>query len=557
MRKIGIYTRVSTEEQKSKGISLHDQEQRGIEFCIENNYEYELFEDGGISGETPIEKRPQLNLLIEKLLAKPKKIDGADVHEFFGIYVTEIDRLTRDTRIGRFIKETLIENKIKLFVSDGKETNFDDPSENLLFELKGLLSEFENKKTKVRIRNTLKRNAIDGKAGGGKLLNYGYTKDKLKILIVNNEEAAIVKKVFKLSLEGYGTRKIAQLLNDEKIPTKRMTENASMKVRTQKTVTFIWRDSVIYKILTNPIYKGKRLYKGEFYDCPAIINEHAFDAVQVLLKERKNTKNTTNKYFYLLKGLIYCARCGSRMYGRKRLDLSDNQYICSSQRYSQKYCGNRGINIDKIEKKMIDSIIILPKNYKEYIESIYSEEYKSNTNKSIQFLQEFKIEKDLELEKLFTLFTSDLIDGTRVTKKINELSTEIDELEANINRLEEKTKYYKEDKEIINALKSISSNATKNKENYTILQEIVRGIIKEIKIYWDEKALIHQILVKYKISNTSLVIISKEIEIQYEKSGWRLKMSKLNKESIITIRTPNPRLQEGDIESRMITRELI
>ena len=70
---------------------------------------------------------------------------------------------------------------------------------------------------------------------------------------------------------------------------------------------------------------------------------------------------------------------------------------------------------------MIDSIIILPKNYKEYIESIYSEEYKSNTNKSIQFLQEFKIEKDLELEKLFTLFTSDLIDGTRVTKKINEL----------------------------------------------------------------------------------------------------------------------------------------
>ena len=351
MRKIGIYTRVSTEEQKSKGISLHDQEQRGIEFCIENNYEYELFEDGGISGETPIEKRPQLNLLIEKLLAKPKKIDGADVHEFFGIYVTEIDRLTRDTRIGRFIKETLIENKIKLFVSDGKETNFDDPSENLLFELKGLLSEFENKKTKVRIRNTLKRNAIDGKAGGGKLLNYGYTKDKLKILIVNNEEAAIVKKVFKLSLDGYGTRKIAQLLNDEKILTKRMTENASMKVRTQKTVTFIWRDSVIYKILTNPIYKGKRLYKGEFYDCPAIINEHAFDAVQVLLKERKNTKNTTNKYFYLLKGLIYCARCGSRMYGRKRLDLSDNQYICSSQRYSQKYCGNRGINIDKIEKK--------------------------------------------------------------------------------------------------------------------------------------------------------------------------------------------------------------
>jgi DNA invertase Pin-like site-specific DNA recombinase len=557
MKKIGIYIRVSTEEQKSKGISLHDQEQRGIEFCKNNNYDYEIFEDGGISGETPIEKRPALNLLIEKLLAKPIIIDGEKVNEFYGIYVVEIDRLTRDTKIGRFIKETLIENKIKLFVSDGKETNFDDPSDNLMWELKSLLSEFENKKTKVRIRNTLKRNTIDGKAGGGKLLNYGYTKDKSKMLIIDDNEAPVVKKIFKLSIEGYGTKKISHILNEENIPTKRMTEKAKMIVREQEKVDFIWRDSVIYKLLTNPIYKGKRLFKGEFYDCPAIIEENAFDAVQELLKNRKNTKDTTNKYFYLLKGVIYCAKCGSRMYGRKRIDLSDNQYICSSQRYSKNYCGNRGINIDKIEKKMVDSIINLPIDYITYIESIYSEEYKSNNNKTIQFLQKLKKEKEIEIDKIMTLFTSDLLDGTRVTKKINELSLEVSNIESDINRIEENTKFYKEDKEIFNALKTIASDTSKNKENYTILREIIKGIIKQIKIYWDEKALIHHILVDYKITNVALVIISKEIEIQYEKSGWHLKINKLNKDSIITIKTPNPRLSEIDTNSTYINRKLL
>ena len=59
--KIGIYTRVSTEEQKKTGISLRDQELRGIEFCIKNGYEYEVFSDGGYSGELYLEFRPSLN----------------------------------------------------------------------------------------------------------------------------------------------------------------------------------------------------------------------------------------------------------------------------------------------------------------------------------------------------------------------------------------------------------------------------------------------------------------------------------------------------------------
>ena len=151
--KIGIYTRVSTEEQKKTGISLRDQEQRGIEFCIRNGYEYEVFSDGGYSGELNIEQRPELNRLVEKLLSKPKEIDG--------IFVVDIDRLTRDAKVGFLLKQIFIEYDIKLFNVDGFEINLRDENEDLMMGIKFLLSSFELKKLRVRIKRSLERNVKD------------------------------------------------------------------------------------------------------------------------------------------------------------------------------------------------------------------------------------------------------------------------------------------------------------------------------------------------------------------------------------------------------------
>ena len=82
--KIGIYSRVSTEEQKIKGVSLEDQKQRGIEFCSNNGYDFEVFQDGGYSGSLPVEERPELNKLFEKIF----------LEELQGLYIVDWDRLT-------------------------------------------------------------------------------------------------------------------------------------------------------------------------------------------------------------------------------------------------------------------------------------------------------------------------------------------------------------------------------------------------------------------------------------------------------------------------------
>jgi site-specific DNA recombinase len=105
--KIGIYSRVSTKTQAEKGISIEDQIRRGKEFCKQNTYEFEVFSDEGYSGDLPIEDRPALNKLFEKVFLKEKEIDG--------IFVVDFDRLTRNEKEAITIKEILTENKVRLF----------------------------------------------------------------------------------------------------------------------------------------------------------------------------------------------------------------------------------------------------------------------------------------------------------------------------------------------------------------------------------------------------------------------------------------------------------
>lgn len=542
MKKIGIYCRVSTEEQRIKGISLHDQKQRGIEFCKRNNYQYEVFEDGGISGEDPIEKRPSLNRLIEKILAKPQIVNNEVLNEFYGIYVIELDRLSRNTKVSRFIKETLVENKVKLFVAEGRETNFEDPNDNLMFEFKSLLDEYENKKTRVRIKNALKRNVIDGKVGGGKLINYGYTKDENKKLIIEETEAKVVKLIYQLCLQGKGTKVIADLLNEKGIPTKRDLVDAPMKVKGKKKEKFKWRDSVIYRILTNPIYKGQRKFKGEFYPSPKIVDENIFDSIQEILLKRKNNKNTTNKYFYLLKGLIFCGKCGSRMYGRKREDLSDNQYICSSQRYKGEFCGNRGINIDKIEDIIINSVLRLPSDYKIYINKFYDDSNIKNQLKSLRLYNELKESLENEITNLLQLYSSNLENKNQVIKLVNNKNKEIEKLEGIINETESKMQGKILDQNLHSIIKKMSIDLKKHKNNYEKSKNILTGIIDKIHIDWvDDEKPYHYVKIDYKFDYKTGVKISKSLDVNYKKSGFAYRFKELKNEVVLSVTTPNPR----------------
>jgi DNA invertase Pin-like site-specific DNA recombinase len=531
---IGIYARVSTQKQADKGISIEDQIRRGKDYCHKNKYTYEIFKDEGYSGDLPIEERPALTKLFEKIFLKNKEIDG--------IFVVDFDRLTRNVKEALTIREILIENDVQLLELGGV-VNLKDPTQELLLGIKGLLGAFERKKTIVRIKRTLETSALQGKALGGKLTNYGYTKDENKILIIEPIEAKIVKRIYKLSLEGNGTKKIAETLNKEGVPTKRMNlGGAKLKVRETTKRTFIWRDAVIHKILVNPIYKGERHFRDLIIQCPAIIDESVFDAVQESLKKRTNFKDTTNKYFYLLKGLLVCAKCSNKFYGRKREDLSDNQYICLSQRYRSEFCGSRGINITKLEDWVWDSIMSLPLDLKKALKLRVNEQQVKSRNRVVEELQQNIIEFEKEADMILTLFREKGSQNNRFTKKrLTEIENEMLEIEKQIQKLERQNIKSEQEVEILTFLNDKLSPLKKGKVTNEKKQSIARALINQIKIFWDEENLQHQIQINYKFDKHSEILLTKNLTLSYKKMGYSIRAKNYLENIRVELRSPSPR----------------
>ncbi len=531
---IGIYARVSTQKQAEKGISIEDQIRRGKDYCHKNKYTYEIFKDEGYSGDLPIEERPALTKLFEKIFLKKKEIDG--------IFVVDFDRLTRNVKEALTIREILIENDVQLLELGGV-VNLKDPTQELLLGIKGLLGAFERKKTIVRIKRTFETSVLQGKALGGKLTNYGYTKDENKILVIEPNEAKIVKRIYKLSLEGNGTKKIAETLNKEGVPTKRMNlGGAKLKVRETTKRKFIWRDAVIHKILVNPIYKGERHFRDLIIQCPAIIDESVFDAVQESLKKRTNFKDTTNKYFYLLKGLLVCAKCSNKFYGRKREDLSDNQYICLSQRYRSEFCGSRGINITKLEDWVWDSIMSLPLDLKKALKMRVNEQQVQSRNRVIEELQQNIIEFEKEADLILSLFREKGSQNNRFTKKrLTEIEKEITEIEKQIQKLERQNIKSEQEVEILTFLNDKLSPLKKGKVTNEKKQSIARALINQIKIFWDEENLQHQIQINYKFDKHSEILLTKNLTLTYKKMGYSIRAKNYLENIRVELRSPSPR----------------
>jgi len=530
--RVGIYCRVSSDDQVANGLSMIDQELRGIDYCIKNGYKYEVFRDGAVSGTTLIAERENGFRLIQKTEKKKNKITGELESELDAVYITDWDRLSRNDNDRAFIQNHFLTNKIK-YIELGEVKDLNDPNQQLLMSVKSILSSYEIKKLQIRIKRGLERSVAEGNAGGGSMVNYGYKKDSNKKLIVDETEALVIKTIFQLSLEGIGVKKIANYLNDNGIPTKRMiTGDRPMKVRGVKKNEFLWRDSVVYSMLKNPLYKGERIFRGTVYNAPNIVSKEEFDLVQELFKSRKNTKDTTNKYFYLLKGLIFCDRCRSRFYGRTREDLSDNQYICSSQRYRDTYCGNRGINIPKLNNIVWDSLISLPKDL-------------------------VKINNPEDNIRLFKY----------VKPNIDKLVKRNKQLEDKLNLLETELRLNSSEELLIERLDK-QINAIKKKQYISDIekQTIIRSYVNQIDILWNNELRNHIITIDFKYDSKSDTFYEKVIKINYVKSGWRFdegdlsyefhkKIPKLQSNNFVRREDNKPK--KSSIEIRLKTNEVM
>ena len=306
---IAIYCRISSDKEDGKDRSLAYQEKIGRELADELGLKPKVYKDENISGTWEIEKRPAFLQMLQDITKKDSPIKV--------VYSYNTLRMYRNDKVRIQFLSIVRKHKIKVYF-EKKEFDWNDPQMVFLDTILAATSELSVDMTKLNVRGVLHENLLKGKAQG--IFAYGYTKDENGYLIINEEEAKVVRLIYKLALEGMGDRMIENYLTEHKIPTRYNTlegdfkatnkyDNSSQK-KNKKDAK--WVHSVIRYMLTNECYKGVRKWGGETYKSPVIIEPTVWDSVQRELKSRNTKTGKKTDHKFLLINVLYCDKCGKR-----------------------------------------------------------------------------------------------------------------------------------------------------------------------------------------------------------------------------------------------------
>ena len=298
------------------------------------------------------------------------------------VITKDLSRLGRERLgVGHYTEIYFPEHNVRyIALLDNIDTYF-DAGMNDMAPFKGVINDMYVRDISKKIRSSL----VERKKAGnflGVTAPYGYKKDPNNKfhLVINEKEAEVVKRVFRLYLEGNGLTRIAQILTKDGIPVPGESRNIG---KTRRTALYSsWKQTTIRRILDNRVYLGELVqfkrrkinYKSkrritvpeeERYICKgtheAIIDEESFNAVQNILKKNKSFKGT--KHDYLFKGLLFCSECGARLnitysnYALKRYGEYRYTTICYS--YSRLYsdiCTRHSNSIPELEEVLIKHI---------------------------------------------------------------------------------------------------------------------------------------------------------------------------------------------------------
>ena len=272
-----------------------------------------------------------------------------------GILLTMVDGRTNFAKeISALLRETY-GSKIKVFGSEiphsvrAKEISAEGKNDQTSSEFApflNIMNEWYLRDCSRKIRSTLKAKGNDGKHISSVAI-YGYKKDPedSSHWLIDEEAAEVVRRIFRLTIEGYSTHQIANMLAEEKVerPSYYLEKrgHGTYRNRCDMSDPYNWRDCTIRSILMKPEYIGKtvnfRTYSKSYKDKTRrrndkdnwsitedtqepIIDEHTWNLVQQLTKTRRRIDNLGEAN--PLTGLLFCADCGAKMHSHRSVSHS-------------------------------------------------------------------------------------------------------------------------------------------------------------------------------------------------------------------------------------------
>jgi DNA invertase Pin-like site-specific DNA recombinase len=509
---LAIYTRLSKEDKDS--TSIQNQIREGKEFASKLDAGYKLYNEGeGIRGGAEIKDRPQLFTLLQDIRSN-------DINK---VWFRSQNRLERNSSTYAIFISEAQKYKVDVYFND-KLLDFDNPSDNLLGTITSAVNQYQKDLQAFQTKRTLKDNIKEGKVWS--VVAYGY-KSENGYLAIDEDESLIVQRVFDESLKGVGTRKIAEIFNDEGILTRynkigkgtiQKINKQTKRVTKSRTKDISWSGNTIRNIITNTLYKGERKFSGDVYESPIIINPILWQQVNDNLKKNRNNSGKQVDHKYLLKGKLICSKCGRNYYGRRRVDLSDNFYMCSSKRIKNQNCGNRSINITVLEN-LIWKRFFADKNLKTVVDRFF----KTNDTATILYDLDAKLtglNKDLsksrqEKQNAIKLAISGVLSEDDVKPEIDRIKTETIEIEIKIKQLEEQIFFYNNSVSKINEIGKDLDFSDVN-ISFNDKRELINKYIDFIEIHYLESSYVIFIAFNIKDLDAETYIVDRNYNLAYD-----------------------------------------
>ncbi len=371
----GLYLRLSQEDER-QGESVSIENQRAIvrKHAEEHGFQiYDEYIDDGVSGTTF--ERPQVQRLL----------DDAKTGVINTIIVKDLSRFGRNyIEVGQYIDYVFPSFGIRFIaIQDNVDTENRESSAMEMMPIMNVFNEWHAANTSKKIRAVLREKAKEG-VYHAKKAAYGYIKgkDEKGTLLIDEETAPVVKRIFEMYASGITPNQIAQTLNAENVLSPEKYANEKYGHKMHEGSRGLWAQMAIVRILQNMVYlghlpqlrttsvsyKNHKKYRKDPSEWVIVYNTHEpiisqelWDKVRDREKSVAQGKKTKSGLTHPLSGFLFCADCGCKMkmrtFGRKSLPNPLYAFNCrSNEKYGKAVCCSHFISAKAIEKIVLDDI---------------------------------------------------------------------------------------------------------------------------------------------------------------------------------------------------------
>ena len=473
-----LYERLSSEDDlQGDSNSIVNQKKLLEDYARKHNFKNTRhFTDDGVSG-TRFD-REGLNQMLEE-------IEAGNVST---VIIKDMSRAGRDyLRVGLFM-ETLRERGVRLIaVNDGVDSvkGYDD-----FIPFRNIINEWYARDTSRKITAHYRSKGLEGK----RLTNtpiYGYAFDENKEnWIINDETANVVRRIYRLTIEGHGIVTIARILTEDKIIrpgyyTAQQRNGKGNKACLDENNKYVWSATTIAQIISKPEYMGhtvnfryrKKSYKDKNHTQspkkdrlifenthPAIIDPETWETAQQCRKtvKRTDTWGAANP----LTGKLFCADCGAKMFNHRKKGGKPNYrnettgklylrspsdfYICSANTNAQQQfrteCTAHHIKTSAVREIILYTIkaasVLVKSNESEFVKQIREasevrqEETAKAYNKNLTKAQKRVSELNTLIRKIYEDNASGKLTDKRFELLSAEYEQEQEDLEKSITELQ-------------------------------------------------------------------------------------------------------------------------